>query len=268
MIERIVPALLFGSCLLALEPTVALAGPKKTHSRPAPSPTPAQTPVPPAAQGEEVAFAHLRLWKASDTKEAAALQIRLVSGGSSNGKRTEVATSAERYQFTSYDDVPAGVGTFEITVPGQSSVRLGVDLVKGQNCTLLVRVHRGIATAELLDNTAPIGDEAPAFSVYSLMFGGKGEVQVNLGDTLTAHLNASGGALRAQGVKPAFYQITVNGTDSDGQALRWNTETDLRKVQRATLIICPDAYGRIRPRLIEDGPGIEPAPDKAANANG
>ncbi len=250
MMKRFSSTVLCGVLVLANWPLALLAKPRKLVTTPTP---PVVTAATPAATPEVAGSAHLRLWKACDSKDNAALQIRWLPSKGSFGKGVDVATNADRYQFTSYEDVPAGAGVLQIASAGQPAVQLGANLAKDQNCTLLVRVYKGVPSAELLDDTPPSGSAAPAFSVFNLLFGGKGEVVVAVGDALTAHLNAAGGTLQAQGIKPAFYQITVNGTDNDGQALRWNTETDLRKVHRATLIICPDAYGRIRPRLIEDG---------------
>ena len=262
MIRPLVPVILLGGCFLFAGLGTTMASPRKIHpTREQPTASPTASPA--MSSGT---LAHLRLWKASDTQAGAELQIRLLFEGGAGGDGFKIPTKAERYQFGSYDDVPAGAGVVEITRAEQAPIRLGIHLLKDRYCTLLVRVHQGIPEAELLDDESSAGDDA-IFRVFNLLSGGKGEVQVTLGDAISARLNASGGSLRAQGVKAAFYQISVNGTDNDGRPLRWNTETDLRATRRATLIICPDAYGRIRPRLIEDGPGVDAASEKTATTN-
>ena len=63
-----------------------------------------------------------------------------------------------------------------------------------------------------------------------------------------------------RGIKPAVYQIRTSGTGSDGKPFQWNNEVDFRQYRRQTLLIFPDPYGRVRPRLVVDGKSLETLP--------
>ena len=255
MTIRRLPLAAFLACTLAA-PVLSSAGWGKTRpSRQSPS---VSSKAPQAAKPP--VYAHLRLWKACDSQDSAELTIRLLSpGGQSSRADVSLPSSHDVYQFTGYDDVPTGPGTIEITQPNQPSTLLGISLAKDQDYTLLIRAQKGQVVAELLPDTRS-NDHSPSFNAYSLLFGGKGEVQVTLGSVLSGRFNATGGRLRARGLKADLYPITVAGTDSKGHTFRWNAEADQRKTPHSTLVICLDAYGRIRPQLLEDGVSPDAVP--------
>ena len=70
-----------------------------------------------------------------------------------------------------------------------------------------------------------------------------------MGTLLSAHLISVRSSVRLDGMKRAIYPVTTSGLDGTGKSVHWNTDVDFRQYRRATLLIYPDAYGRIRPRI-------------------
>lgn len=248
--------ILLCTLILLCLPAVGKGRPRTTNHSPTVTSEAASTPT----ETKPAGSARVRLWKACDTKEAANnLQIHLASTAERNKTGTPLALDKGLYQFTDYQEFATGPSAFELELPGKPPTRLDINLTKDHDYTLLVRAQHGTATAELISDTRD-DERAPTFKAYSLLFGGKGDLQISLGDALTVHLNTVGGSVRARGIKADFYQIVINGTDGRGQTFRWNAETDLRKAYRSTLLIGLDSYGRIRPQLIEDSASNEAAP--------
>ena len=79
------------------------------------------------------------------------------------------------------------------------------------------------------------------------------DAHVDIGDMLNAQIASGAGLLMMRGVQPAVYQVRTSGTGPNGKAFEWNTEVELKQNHRQTLLIYPDPYGRIRPRLSVDG---------------
>ena len=89
------------------------------------------------------------------------------------------------------------------------------------------------------------------------------DIHVTVGDALNAQFAGSGSYLQMRGLRAGFYPIHTIGTSGDGNPFEWTTEADLRQHRSQTLLIYPDPYGRIRPRMSVDGEmTAEPAPAK------
>lgn len=200
--------------------------------------------------------ARVRLWKASD--DTGILQICLVPDALQSGaKPTVLSVNAQNLEFANYRAVPVGTGRVEITLDGQAPVRLPVSFANGGDFTILVQVRNGKIHARWINDTPVAEEDGASFNVYNLLPGNGGDVQVLLGDAVTVHITMAGGSSRTGGLKAAVYAVTVSGKDNEGKPFRWNTEADLKKNHHSTLLICPDPYGRIRPRLLEDSQVME-----------
>lgn len=241
-------ALIVGFC------PVTKAAPKKRKE-------PAINETTPSASPSAAGGARLRLWKASDLPAGGTLRVRLLPGdGKSEAGAVSLSDNSNRYEIGDYRAVPAGHVSVEVTIlPGGNRFLLPVYQASGNAGTVVVQVQGGEIRAEFVDDHPSTSGNARSFNVYNLLLGAKGDVQISAGNVVTAHLLSAGGSLRLGGLKPADYPLSAAGTDGDGKSFRWNGDTDLRKVRRATLLICPDVYGRMRPRLVEDDPIADPA---------
>jgi hypothetical protein len=215
---------------------------------------------------EKAVSAQLRLWKATDSPDLV-LQIRLLKAGDKSTQKdalTPLVADGRNYQFSNYVEVPSGPGVIEVSAADRPTVNLPVNFAEGAYATLLVRAQSGGLSAELIDDTAKRDETGADFGVYNLLASGKGgDLQIKLGDTLDTRLTSPSGSLHLRGLKRALYPITISGADTNGKPFRWTTEADFRHSRKATLLIYPDPYGRIRPRLSIDG---DAAVDSAGNA--
>lgn len=223
-----------------------LAGPKKrpTADNPSASPTLEESPT------EKKDNCLLRVWKASEAPDLE-VQLRLLP----YGKTVQEAISplkieAGNYQFSDYVEVPSGPFTAEISAADRPTVRLPLYLEPSGQLTMLVQVKGSTLSVERIDDVAENPDNSCEFSVYNLL-PASGDIHIDLGSVLSVHLSTNRGSVRLHGIKRAVYPITAEGTDDKGKSFRWNTDADFRHCRKATLLIYPDAYGRVRPRVNE-----------------
>ena len=242
-----------GSLGVTLLPPATWAEAKKKRRKADPdnTPSPISVPAPEGATDRsspaKTGGAHLRLWKATDAPTQA-LQIRLLDGKSNAGTAIPIKMEEGSYQFSTYVEVPAGYVTAEISAPGQPVLPIVLSLVDGGQSTLLVRRLAGTMNAEWIDDTLPPLEHGCEFNVYNLL-SASGDIQISLGDAFSVHLGSVHSSLRLRGLKRSSYPVTINGTDGDGKNFRWTTDADFRQFRKATLLIYPDPYGRIRPRI-------------------
>ena len=171
------------------------------------------------------------------------------------------------YSFENYVEVPAGRCTLEVSdgtlaaagkPPASPLASLPADLTAGAFFTVLVSEEGEVgATPQVeLVQDGRGGEKAVAgtaqIAIRNFVPSLK-DARVSLGDVLTAQFAAGGSYLVMRGVQPAIYQVHTTGTGLNGQTFEWNTEVDLKRYHRQTLLIYPDPYGRIRPRLSVDG---------------
>ena len=190
--------------------------------------------------------ARMRVWKACDPANTA-VQIVFTPDKGANAAPFTFSPDASGFQFTNYQGVPAAAGVVTVTLGGHPPVRIPVNLSEGGDSTLLVQVRSGEISARWINETPAAEEAGTTFKTYNLLAGNGGDVQVVV----------PGASSRMGGLKAAVYPVTVNGTDTDGKTFKWSTEADLKRHRHATLLIYPDGYGRIRPRLIEDGQPTE-----------
>ena len=247
---------LFGSLLVATSGlfgmNVARAAPrrkKKDDSTPPPSstPEPSQSVPPPVEDTKETA--KLRLWKTSDVSSDILIKLRFLPYKKPESAAiSPLEVQASSYQFGNYTEVPAGPFTAEISAPDRPTVRLPLNLAVNSQSTLLVRLKGPTLTAEWIDDTPNSADAGYEFGAYNLLFA-SGDIQVDFGTLMTAHLSPGRSSAHLSGIKRGPYSITTSGVDGAGKSFHWTTEVDFRQYRKAALLIIPDAYGRIRPRI-------------------
>ena len=241
---------LFGGLIVAAFTAPAVgAEPKSSKHRHAAADSPSPTPASAETPAKPDAPARIRLWRASDSPDQP-VQIRFLPYGKPDSEAfSPLQAEAGNYQFSSYVVLPAaGAMVVEVSAPDHPAVRLPLYLADGGQSTLLVRQQGTNLTAEWIDDTPATTDNVGDFCVYNLL-PASGEVVVTLGGILNAHIPSTRSNVRFSGLKRVSYPVNIEGTDGNGKNFRWNTDADFRQYRKATLVIYPDAYGRVRPRI-------------------
>ena len=206
------------------------------------------TPAPAGDAPKEKALSQLRLWKATDAVQQPVGVRLLLPGRPDSGALTPLRIDPQEYQFSSYADVPAGAVTIEVSAPGQTPIRLPGYLAPAGQTTLVVRFQNAKLSAEWIDDTPAPAGSGCVFRICNLL-PASGDIEVTLGTILDVHLPSVRSSVYFSEIKPELYPITVKGTEVANKPFNSNLDLDFGQCRRATLIICPDAYGRIRPRV-------------------
>ena len=217
-----------------------------------------------AAPPATPAVAHVRVWK-TDLKAFSVLRATLKVDGR-HGTTQELASDSTGYTFGNYVDVPFGRVTFEAFAgTDKRALRsLSAELAPGAFATLLLNESEKPGDAprlQLIDDGGTASPHPSAQITVRCFVPGLKEIHVALNDSLNAVIVAEDGFLRMRGIKPMHYLVHTSGIGPDGKPFDWINETDLRPHRRQTLLVVSDAYGRIRPRLVDDGESIAPSPD-------
>ena len=168
------------------------------------------------------------------------------SGGTSKQHPTprELGGSGPGYVFDNYADIPASHGTLEVfDAPGATHplASLPADLAPDAFVTVLVEEPLKVGAPPqveiIVDSEGAQSADGPSAQIRIRSFvAGIKDLRVTLGDVLNA-----------------VYSVKTVGTGTDGNPFEWTTEADLRQHHSQTLLIFPDPYGRIRPRMSVDG---------------
>ena len=199
--------------------------------------------------------AHVRFWK-TELRTVPAVRATVKSIGR-HPVTTELGGSGSGYAFNSYVDLPAGHVTFEVFAGSNKKPlrTLQADLVAGTFTTVLLGMSDKAAdqlSFELIDDGPAITSTDAAQLRVRFFVPGLKEAKVSMGDALNAAFASEDAYLRLRGLKPAAFSIHTTGAVGSGKSFEWNNEADFRQHRRLTLLVYPDPYGRIRPRLIED----------------
>ncbi len=190
------------------------------------------------------------------------MKILLLPAEGKSGQPVELSNGSSQYEFTDYKEVPVGVCVIETSTPARQTSTLPLYLSKESQATVLIRIQDGKTSTEIIDDSSAAHGNTREFNVYNLLLGTKGDMGIKLGAAFDSHQISPGGSVRVHGVKAALYPVSIDGTDNEGKSFHWSGETDLRSSHRSTLLICPDSYGRIRPRLLDDEPPVNAGPGK------
>ena len=173
----------------------------------------------------------------------------------------DLGSGGTGYIFDNYADLPAGRGTLEVFDASGAAhplVSLPAEFAPGAFVTVLLEEPRKAGAPPqmeiIVDSTEAQtvdGDSSAQIRIRNFAAAIK-DIRVTLGDALNAQFAGSGGYLRMRGLKSAVYAVKTVGTGADGKPFEWTTEADLRQHHSQTLLIFPDPYGRIRPRMSVD----------------
>ncbi len=194
------------------------------------------------------------------------MRLAFRAGEGNKAVAWEVGTGSPGYIFNEYVDVPAGRGVFELFAEQDKQAVASLSAELGQKFYATVLLSEPAKAGEpprmeLID----AGDAGPAtpaqVSVRNFVAELK-DVHVSFGEKLSAQFDAGLGYLLMRGITPASYRVQTTGTLASGEPFEWTTEVDLRQNRRQTLLIYPDPYGRIRPRISIDGEASATVPEK------
>lgn len=204
-----------------------------------------------AAATAEAPVAQLRIWKEFLAEDRAVRVVVKPSG--KRGSPLEIQ-AGEGLQLLDYQEVAAGPATLEITDGADAKVKLAtvpLTLGSGAFLTALIRGDGANVAVELIDDTAqPNG--AGELTVRNLA-ANINTLRIKIGDDVNIRLEGASALARLRGLPLRIAQIDTIGTDKAGKQSNWANEVDFAKTGRVTLLVYPDAYGRIRPRIVVDG---------------
>ena len=200
--------------------------------------------------------AHVRLWK-TELRGLTGLRVSFKPTSGRHPASRDLVGGGAGYVFENYADVPAGRGTLEVYVATDKHplMSLAVDFSPGGFFTVFLREPEPPGDKphlEIIEDSAATGDAAAQFIVRNFVENFK-DVRVTMGESVNAQFPAGKGFMQMQGIRPAVYPVYTSGNGPDGKPFEWSTEADLKQHPHQTLLIYPDPYGRIRPRLIVDG---------------
>lgn len=215
----------------------------------------AQTSSAPAASP----MAHVRFWK-TELSNFPSVRVMLKPTGGRHSASREIGTGSPGYAFNNYADAPAGRATLEVFSAKQTAplISLPINLAPGALATVLLSEPTnagGVPQVEIIEDDTMITDAARAQLTVRSFVADLKDVRLTVGENLNAQFVSGDCFLQMRGLKPALYPLRTVGAGADSKPFDWNIDVDLREHRHQTLLIYPDPYGRIRPRLITDGEG-------------
>ena len=208
--------------------------------------------------------AHVRFWK-TELREFPSVRTTLKVTSGRHLATHELGGGKPGYQFNEYAEVPAGRGTLEVFSGAEAHplVSLPADLAPGAFTTVLLREPEKSGNPprlEIIDDGSVMADAAPSqITVRNLIVSLK-DMHLTMGEILSVQFVSGDSFLQMRGLKSQLYPLRTVGTSVDGVPFDWNLDIDLRQNHHQTLLIYPDPYGRIRPRLVVDGANQADAP--------
>jgi hypothetical protein len=159
-----------------------------------------------------------------------------------------------KYRFGDYAVAPVGNVTIEIADEKDEKNPLAIvpaHLAADSFWTLLVRETGGEIHAELIDDT-PAGARTVALTVRNFA-PTLSTLEIEAGPDFHAKLSSPESFVHVRGLPLERLQVETSGSESSGNVLQWTNSVDFTKFRGATVLIYPDPYGRIRPRVVIDG---------------
>lgn len=220
---------------------------------------PAQAPAP----AVPVSPALLRIWKGELVSRRALRVSYTVSAHKSPPK--EFVHLEHGYDFGQYIPLPAEdlkLDVFEDRPNGELLNSLPLHLSSGDKVTLLISETGGKVGIEIVnDNPPPDAEKTADLSVRNFI-PSLTSLQVSVGDDVRVTLSSAQSFLQVRGLRREALEVDTSGTQA-GKSIRWTNEVDFSQARKATVLIYPDPYGRIRPRVVVDDNSIESKPSSA-----
>jgi hypothetical protein len=166
----------------------------------------------------------------------------------------EMIPRTDAFRFGEYVEVPSGGWTLEISGADEAKqppVTVPAQVAAGSFFTILIRESGAGVGAELIDDTIA-GHVTGELTVRNLS-PRLGNVQITAGPALSVRLASAESFLHVRGLPRNRIQVETSGADTSGETIQWSNEIDFSQILRATIVICPDPYGRLRPRVLVDG---------------
>jgi hypothetical protein len=199
-----------------------------------------------------VSSASLRVWVGSlGAKKTLRVVIR---GNAKKPSGIEIADKIGAFRFGEYDTAPGGAGVVDI-FDGDSGkapvVSRNIHFAANTFWTLLIQEIGSELCAEVIDDT-PVSNAALTILRVRNLAPSVRKLTIDAGPLLHVQFASPGASLEVRGLPTERLQVETSGVEVSGAALQWTNEIDLVQYPRTTLLIFPDPYGRIRPRVVLD----------------
>jgi hypothetical protein len=235
--RRRLPRLLLAALLLGV------AGETLAKKIPAPAEAAAPAPVNPA---------QMRIWK-GELGSGRSLRVSYTTSARKPVTK-DFAHLEKGFAFGSYAPIPAEdlqIEIFEDTPTGAKLKSIPLHLAAADKATLLLSETDGKIGAEIVNDTPSPGTEATAELAVRNFVPSLTSLQVSVGDDVHVSLNTPQSFLQVRGLRREALEVDTAGTQA-GKPIKWTNEVDFSQTRKATVLIYPDPYGRIRPRVITD----------------
>ena len=207
--------------------------------------------------------AHVRFWK-TELRDLASVRVSFKPSGGKHPAAHEIGNGKPGYIFDNYSDAPVGPGTLEVFAGTDTHALASapINLSPGSFVTVLLSEPKTAGEPpriEIIDNGNAADTTQSQITVRNFVADLK-DMRLTMGDCLNVQFVSEDSFLQMRGLKPALYPLRTVGTDLHGKPFDWNIDVDFRQSRHQTLLIYPDSYGRIRPRLVPDGESRVDAP--------
>jgi hypothetical protein len=199
------------------------------------------------AQSPAPKLGYIRFWDMLPAQNGT-FELRKADGSSAEGN----LLTASAYRYSGYGEFPVGrhrIGVFKKGVTSPLKV-FDVDLKPDVFFTILVSP----LSIDMIDDTNDPKATSGTLTVRNYFPGVTVEITANAQKIVTAlpyGQSHTAGGLPLQRLPLSLHARLPNGTPIESGA-----EADLRASKRATLLIIPDSYGRISPRIALDGKNL------------
>lgn len=211
---------------------------------------PARETVKPAA-----ATAQVRIWKGEFPSKRAVSVTYKPAGKTATP--TEFDGLNDSYSFTGYLRVPAEDLVFEFFDAADKTQKLSEQVVQAGSddlITLILSEQKGEFHTELLHDALPSPKTTVAELTVRNFVPTLTDLEIKIGDGTRITLHAPDSFAQLRGLPLQALKVETSGSLGADKPFSISNDVNFDRFRKATLLIYPDPYGRIRPRLvIEDG---------------
>lgn len=205
----------------------------------------------PKPQAKAPAIAYLRIWKGA-FPTGSLLHVLVREG--KKASRELIAPIESRPTLTDYLEVPAQKAQLDFATGSTKEVNqsLELKLAQGERATLIINEVGSALKLELLPPATSPGSAETGELVVRNLTPDLRSLVVKIGESTQIQLGSFESLVHLRGLPREDFHIETSGEVGQGKTFNWSNQVSLRANRKATLLIYPDPYGRIRPRLFLD----------------